>query len=63
MSQAGHELMKRKGGGEWGEKGKEQEDRVGSKKAREQEREEGANSLFYIESGVLGCCQATVGRT
>jgi hypothetical protein len=31
------------------------------KRGREQESEEGASSLFYPESGTLGCCQVTVG--
>jgi hypothetical protein len=30
-------------------------------RARRQEREEGASSLFYSESGTPGCCQVTVG--
>ena len=36
----------------------ELEDRVG---ARKQEREEGASSPFYSESGIPGCCQVTRG--
>jgi hypothetical protein len=35
----------------------------GRKKARDQEREEGASSPFYSESGTPGCCQVTVGRS
>ena len=31
------------------------------KRVREQEREEGARSPFYTESGTAGCCQVTVG--
>jgi len=45
----------REGGGEWAEKGQEGESK------REQESEEGANSLFYNESGTPGCCPVTVG--
>jgi hypothetical protein len=31
--------------------------------ARKQERQEGASSPFYSESGTLDCCQVTVGRS
>ena len=48
----GHEHVK-KGGEVNGE-------RVG---ARKQEREEGANSPFYSESGIPDCCQVTVGQS
>ena len=30
---------------------------------QEQEREEGASSPFYSESGTSGCCQVTVGQS
>ena len=30
-------------------------------RVRKQEREEGASSPFYSESGTPGCCQVTVG--
>ena len=30
-------------------------------KSREQESKEGANSPFYTEAGIPGCCQVTVG--
>ena len=48
--------------GEWGEKGKGQEDRVGARR-QEQEREEGVSSPFYSESDTPGHCQVTVGQT
>ena len=51
--------MEREEGGEWRED-TEQEDRV---RAREQEREDGASSPFYSESGTPGCCQGTVGQS
>jgi hypothetical protein len=35
--------------------------RKGGARTREQEREEGASSPFYSESGTPGCCQVTVG--
>ena len=44
-------------GGKWEEKGQRGEE---DKRAREQEGEEGASSLFYSESGIPGCCQVTV---
>jgi hypothetical protein len=45
------------GGREWGERGKGKQEQ---EKAREQERDEGASSPFYSESGLPGCCQAIV---
>jgi hypothetical protein len=37
--------------------------RARGKKARKQEREEGASSPFYSESGIPDCCQETVDRS
>jgi len=39
----------------WRERGQK------GKRVREQEHEEGANSPFYSESGIPGCCQVTMG--
>jgi hypothetical protein len=33
------------------------------KQEQEKEREEVFSSSFYIESGIPGCCQVTVGRS
>jgi hypothetical protein len=49
--EVGHEHVE--GGGEWGERGS----RI--KRARER----GGGKPFYSESGTLGCCQVTVGRS
>jgi hypothetical protein len=46
------------GCGEWGERGKGQEDR-----ARRQAREQGPSNSFYSESGMPGSCQLTLGRS
>jgi hypothetical protein len=40
----------------------ERESKLGAR-AREQEREEGASSPFYSESGIPDCCQVTVGQS
>ena len=42
--------------------GREGEEDKGER-AEEQEREEGASSPFYSESGTPVCCQVTVGRS
>ena len=51
------------GGGAGGEMGDGARGQSESKKAREQESEEGASSPFYSESGTPGCCQVTVGQS
>lgn len=56
--EAGQEHVKREGEME-GEKGSEKEG--AEKEGAESKREEGANSPFYRESGIPGCCQITVG--
>ena len=55
-------MWRERGTGEWGEKGKGGEDRVGARR-QDQERAEGASSPFYSESGIPGCCQVTVGQS
>jgi len=46
----------------WVEGSDERTDRAGAGKY-EQEREEGASSPFYSESGTPDCCQVTEGRS
>jgi hypothetical protein len=52
----------REGEREWGER-KSRNGEGGRAGARRQEREEGASSPFYSESGTPGCCQMTVGQS
>jgi hypothetical protein len=60
--EAGHEHVGREAGGEMERGGGGAGARDGGR-TRRQEREEGASSPFYSESGTPGCCQVTAGQS